>query len=193
MQSQAPFFLALTNYLGNKVLGGCNSFISLGKQLVTFIIHALLTLLFSRLLAGTPRGRELFGLRRLTTKLLQANARFRVPSQTRRYFLHCSEQKKDGFYKKKLHHRQNNNIDGNEVGEVLILPRFLEHPSPVGGASQAIWTASTKLFSRESVLWLQASFSYRYRTLSPRTSCQHVIRSGYLRLVLFSTCRFRCW
>ena len=119
------FFLALTNYLGNKVLGGCNSFISLGKQLVTFIIHALLTLLFSRLLAGTPRGRELFGLRRLTTKLLQANARFRVPSQTRRYFLHCSEQKKDGFYKKKLHHRQNNNIDGNEVGEVLILPKFL--------------------------------------------------------------------
>ena len=119
MQSQAPFFLALTNYLGNKVLGGCNSFISLGKQLVTFIIHALLTLLFSRLLAGTPRGRELFGLRRLTTKLLQANARFRVPSQTRRYFLHCSEQKKDGFYKKKLHHRQNNNIDGNEVGEIL--------------------------------------------------------------------------
>jgi hypothetical protein len=145
-----------------RFLGGCNSFVSLGKQLVTFIIHALLTLLFSRLLAGTPRGRELFGLRRLTTKLLQANARFRVPSQTRRYFLHCSEQKKDRFYKKKLHHRQNNNMDGNEVGEVLILPRFLwsfyilEHPSPVGGASQAIWTASTKLFSRESVLWLQA-------------------------------------
>lgn len=33
--------------------------------------------------------------------------------------MHCSEQKKDGFYKKKLHHRQNDNIDGNEVGEVL--------------------------------------------------------------------------
>jgi hypothetical protein len=119
------FFLALTNYLGDKVLDGCNSFVSLGKQLVTFIIHALLTLLFSRLLAGTPRGRELFGLRRLTTKLLQANARFRVPSQTRRYFSHCSEQKKDRFYKKKLHHRQNNNMDGNEVGEVSpILAHF---------------------------------------------------------------------
>lgn len=85
-------------------------------------------------------------------------------------------------------------VNRNEAGEApFCLARFGTPLTCRRGLSRATWTASRKLFSRESVLWFQASFSYQYGTLSPRTSCRHVIRSGYLHLVLSSTCRFRCW